>query len=282
MSEVLLEQPVRFVRAGGSKIVEAARGQIDTGSNSVGGGQGDVHGSGKEYGYESCESRGKSGGYESCESRGDSGGCESDALKSDQQDTKEKTFGKFKDAEALFRAYQSLESEFTKKSQRLSALEKELASGESVGAERSAVAGDTQDAAPLPWHDESWQNSVDAFLLKHPKAVGLSAEIAKELVNESEFASGANALEVAYSRVLDRLYAPKNDVANDESFLEEYIYNNDLVKSRVIADYLNEISQMSAPATISGSGGEISALPPNRPKSVFEAGKMALDFFRRY
>ena len=34
-------------------------------------------------------------------------------------------FGKFKDAESLIKAYESLESEFTKKSQRLAMLENE-------------------------------------------------------------------------------------------------------------------------------------------------------------
>ncbi len=118
-------------------------------------------------------------------------------------DPKEGTpdLGKFKSVDALARAYSELEAEFTRRSQRLKALEEQLA----APCERDAAGG-----APC------------------------SEEELLRAVNENEG-----------------------------------------VRARVLSDYLASLKGVPLMA----GGGAVPA-PPHRPKSIEEAGKLALGYLR--
>jgi hypothetical protein len=195
--------------------------------------------------------------------------------------------GKFKDVESLSKAYAELESQFTKKSQRLSQLEKDLnalKSGQSSKDAESALLSENTKQGPgfVPLYQrEDWRSKVDAFLSNNPKAIPMSHEIASLIVEDSGIANSEYPLELAFSKILAKKYTPVQALAESEEFLENYIYKNDAVKSKIIEGYLKELSLTNAPPmTISDSGGEISITPPNKPASISEAGKMAYNFFK--
>ena len=86
--------------------------------------------------------------------------------------------GKFKDVNALLNAYNSLEAEFTRRSQRLSELEERVRTGET-----SPVRTDAAFA-------ESVQSAVEAYLSAHPPRImaggGSFAAAAPPRVNSLE------------------------------------------------------------------------------------------------
>lgn len=135
---------------------------------------------------------------------------------------KQPDLGKFKSVDALLRAYGELEAEFTRRSQRLRALEEEKkanASGASAPEAAAASQGDEKaEAAPSP--------------------------------------SGQ-----AQPRGSEELYRA--------------IQQDGEVRTRVIADYL---SQRGVPL-LGGSGRGVPA-PADRPRSIAEAGNLALGYLK--
>ena len=117
--------------------------------------------------------------------------------------------GKFKNVDALARAYSELEAEFTRRSQRLKALE-ERAEGASSG-----------DVRP-----------------------------------EAERAGAA-------------------DVSDPEA-LYRAVTENEAVKSRVVGDYLQSLRGVP----LMGSAGAGVTAPTCRPKTIAEAGALALGYIR--
>ena len=111
--------------------------------------------------------------------------------------------GKFKSVDALARAYSELEAEFTRRSQRLKALEEQLA------------------AAPA----------------------------------QGEAPGGAQPTEEELLRAVNE---------------------NEGVRTRILSDYL---SSLKGVPLMAGGGSAVSA-PKTRPKSIEEAGKLALGYLR--
>ncbi|MDR3292881.1 MAG: hypothetical protein LBT20_02115 [Clostridiales bacterium] len=175
------------------------------------------------------------------------------------------SYGKFKNADALFRAYLSLEAEFTKRSQRLREIERRLAFASENGERTAAVAagGGTPDAI--------------AFSPQTDKSVGARAAggTAKNITEEARRASN-----VSNAALPPQTYKPTEDgevVAErlkSESFLERYVYGDERIKDRIIADYVEGLRSVNLPKLI-GKGGETAAAPPKRPKTLKEAGELA-------
>ncbi len=120
-------------------------------------------------------------------------------------------YGKFGSADALLRAYESLEAEFTRRSQRLKELE-----------------GRNKEEKP-----------PEAGQAEPPSAEGLRAE-----------------------RTSEELYRA--------------VTGNESVRARVLSDYL---ASLRGVPLMGGSGAGVSA-PAVRPKSIAEAGALALGYFK--
>ena len=123
--------------------------------------------------------------------------------------------GKFKSVGALARAYSELEAEFTRRSQRLKALEEQLG------------ATPLQSATPA-------QSMTPA---------------------QSEAPSGARPTEEELLRAVNE---------------------NEGVRARILSDYLSSLKGVPLMA----GGGNAVAAPKSRPKSIEEAGKLALGYLR--
>jgi len=219
--------------------------------------------------------------------------------------------GKFKDVNSLAKAYTSLQSEFTKKSQKLSELEKQdnlegktkinemtkgdielqnnnkiLQSNDSLLSETST--NDTMHSThtnkneimdnDLPnkpvYLSENWSDEVAVFLDNNKNAKKFSKEIAQAILSDKDVAKLPNSLEVAYAKVLAKNFKSEDELINDENFINSYILSNDKIKQKIIQNYLNSI-QHNVPKVISGSkGGAVGLIPHNKPINLNEAGKI--------
>lgn len=175
------------------------------------------------------------------------------------KDYKTGSSSKFKSVDALFRAYENLEKEFTKKCQALSNLTKD----------------NNEEKLPV-YCKENWQAEVQSFLSEHPNAKCFTNEIADVLIKDENLSKKDDALKIAYSIVLDKNYKTKEELLNDSSFVSDFILKNEKIKNLIIEEYLNEISSNKTIPLISNAGGTQSVSSPKYiPKSLKEAGLYA-------
>ena len=160
--------------------------------------------------------------------------------------------GKFKDAQSLLKAYNSLEAEFTKKSQRLSLLESENEKAQTELAKKAEL-----------------DKRVEEFVTKFEAVKPFSSALKETLTNQ-ESAS----LEEEAVKLLASNYKSAFDYANDSEFLNNYIFNNQEIKDKIVKEYLNKVTQYS-PIKVENSSSSISLTPPNIPSTIQEAGRMA-------
>ena len=168
------------------------------------------------------------------------------------------SIGKFKDAESLLMAYNNLEAEFTKKSQRLASLEQE---------EEQRL------------NNESRQNEiekkVDDFVTKFDAVRPFRETLKDNLTTNSDKSIEEIALDL-----LATSYKSPKDYVEDEEFLNNYIYSNESIKDRIIKDYLSKVTQDS-PIKVEGSMRSISLVPPTKPTTIEEAGLMAKSIIKQ-
>lgn len=197
-----------------------------------------------------------------------------------------KPLGKFKNPEELFKAYNALEAEFTRRSQKLSEYERQSAqkqSSDSEGVadnsckpatEAGAQAITIQNAEKETEDDiEVFKMAADKFFSLNPAAQSFKKEIAKEFMDDESLSRDENGLEKAFSRFLVRSYTPPSELTKSENFLERYVFSDEQIKNRIIEDYLKGLSNRAAPATLKGAGVTL-ITPPSNPKTIEEAGWM--------
>lgn len=161
---------------------------------------------------------------------------------------------KFKSVEELEKAYESLEKEFTRRSQRLAKLEKEM----------------KQDKVET---DAEWKAKVDKFFSENPSAKPFAKQMSDEIIRDNTLRGRSDCLEIALTRVLLEAYRAPKDLATDEDFLKEHILGSDFVKKAVIEGYMKDLREGKPPVLISARGQNTIA-PRSKPKTIEEAGKM--------
>ena len=166
-------------------------------------------------------------------------------------------YGKFKDADSLYKAYNELQSEFTRKCQRLSELE-------------SSKVDNVDNIASTPTDTTAnWQNDVDEFIKSHRLAMQYSKDITSELMRDSSLSKDRIGLEAAYSRVIESKFQSRDEMIQDEAFLQDYVYSNENIKKKIVNDYLNSINR--APTVLGNSSGNLSFTTNSKPTSLKEA-----------
>lgn len=219
--------------------------------------------------------------------------------------------GKFKDVSALERAYESLQAEFTRRSQRLRELERE---SENFKRERAAQSGAEKlrktanakreerkgfdafiadmgspsvtekkpDEVSVD-EDKPTENGVEAKVFFEREALGEKEDdvaIAKEKsAKEQTLGTAALALQEsgAGEVTLSSVAGSKAQEPTEDLF--ELAVNNEAVRLRIIGEYLTSLGRSNAPLTAVG-GGTL-ASPPLKAKTVGEAGNMALLYLRK-
>ena len=261
-------------------------------------------------------------------------------------------FGKFKDAKTLLDAYNSLQSEFTRKCQKLSQLQKLL--GENGGqndepislnksqnlsknsenkqnnanfnenngkitktatenlsednsknnAEIQADLGENQkqtkstvsksshfikskfskDGISVSLFDSGRESETETFNLKAEQADDLDDynsgddSYKKGVVemtgqNEPEHLPKSSQLSGGHEMALDSIVAEK---LNDQQFMDKYIFSNEVIKEKIISQYLSNLNKgSSVPSIMSGTSRGVMFSPSNgMPKTLKEAGEL--------
>lgn len=161
-------------------------------------------------------------------------------------------FGKFSSGEELLKAYESLEKEFTKRSQRLKDAEAALQ-------KESEKALKTQ--------------AVEAFRLKYPEVDSSMDEIVSLASEISDDRSYESKLESAFLDVMRRDFRSRDSYESDAEFLVNATLNNPEARSRVFNRVLGDLERPSA--RLAGKGGETPMLTPGRASNLQEASAMA-------
>lgn len=229
-------------------------------------------------------------------------------------------FGKFKDSTSLLSAYNSLQAEFTRKSQRLAELEKSFAlsqkntalqpetnasenkaeineseinfksqnanalNGANVNASEKtqSEAQETQTRDPIPQYKKAnWREKVAAFIAKNPEAKAQAKAMAEVLISDKNLASLDNCLELAFALSDSKTRKKPEFLATDEGFLKEYIVNNPRAQELIIGNYINSLKAVKTPPVVTtGKTSTIPASPPKKLNSMEEAREMVQKFFR--
>jgi len=181
--------------------------------------------------------------------------------------------GKFKDSAKLLDAYNELQSEFTRKCQRLSEAEKKLqefALGESASKSQDEVTE----------NEFAWNKNISEFLQSHKNASCLVEDITKEIINDEDLKKCEDGLERAYARVIEKKYVPHSELAKDQDFLEKYIYSNDQIKNKIIKEYVSMLQSNQNPITLSSDGFSRGVASSNRIESLEDARRYVENMFR--
>jgi len=165
-------------------------------------------------------------------------------------DKENTSFGKFRTAEDLLKAYNSLESEFTKRSQKLRELEQ------------------TKDSAKT-----DWESKVNELYAKYPVANACTDDLIKEISENKNSMSEENFLENALISVLAKKIVSKEQAATDEEVVK-MVLENEENREKVINDYLGKIRSNPVPKAFPKAGGAI-PVTPNKPLTLAEAGRIA-------
>ena len=168
--------------------------------------------------------------------------------------------GKFKDAKSLLEAYNSLESEFTRKCQKLAELQKE---------------------------NENYSKKITEFNLENDKYASVDDFVSgksdmdrykqdiTEISNLDEVKNLPNKYQVAYI-IAKQSESKSAKMLNDPEFLDKQVENNTKIKDKIIFDYLSKLnnSQLS-PSVMSGNSTSVFFSPQvEKPKTIREAGEL--------
>jgi len=180
-------------------------------------------------------------------------------------------FGKFKDATSLLNAYNNLEKEFTRKSQKLSELLKNNEKRVNAFETNQSLENKTTEDISM-FKQKDWKNNVLKFFDKNPNAKNYAKEIASTIINDKELAKNKNCLEYAYALASLKSRVEPADLLNDPKHIED-ILSNQNIKEKIITKYLQDIkNNKSNLKFISGEATNISPTRPiDKPKNLKEA-----------
>jgi len=171
--------------------------------------------------------------------------------------------GKFKSQSDLLKAYQNLEAEFTRKSQKLKELEKSLSESEDKQHEEAEV-------TPV-YLNEDWSEKVSEFLTQNPNAKNYASEICEMVLNDKQIAESNCPLDTAWQKIATKNFVDKNSIISDSEFVENFILNNEKLIDKIVSKYISENLAFSSPVVISGeSASEFSVAKKIKPKNFDE------------
>lgn len=182
--------------------------------------------------------------------------------------------GKFKDAQKLLGAYNELQSEFTRKCQKLSEVQKQLEEQNQSQNGTAEIENNSKEK------EFAWSNKLENFLQMHKNASGLVEDITNEIINDNDLKNSEDALEKAYMRVMEKNYEPQENLAKNEEFLNKYIYSNDEIKDKIIKDYVSSLQDIKSPIQVTSMGqiGSIASTP--KFENLTDANKYVENMFK--
>lgn len=178
----------------------------------------------------------------------------------------EVSFKKFKNVEALEKAYSSLECEFTKRSQRL----KELLRENDEYKKQLEIT-----KSPRTQNSSQGQDNLIKLIESHPQ-IASSGDI---LSIDEQTEGGKYDLVNGYISMLEEKVGQLEKFLSDEKLLSSHIEGT-AIKDKIIKEYLKSVLNNFGGARLLDGGGVISIAPPNKPKTIAEAGLMAKEYLK--
>ncbi len=149
------------------------------------------------------------------------------------------SLGKFKDVKSLLNAYNSLQSEFTRRCQRVKELEREM--------EQLMAQKNFNTLGKIPNGEGSDNDATKITSLEKSSA---------------DFSNNSN--------------LRKEEFLNDDATKTTTVdINSEDFKNKVIREYLDNIKNSKPSATLTSGNGSAIVMPPFKPKSILEAGQLA-------
>ena len=216
---------------------------------------------------------------------------------------------KFKDVDALAKAYSSLQAEFTRRSQRLKELEK-MAENFERGEPRGARSG-AEKLRKNASARKAETKQFDEFMMETVKVNAQETEEKQpsstpEISNEEP--SNKTPQKAKIEENVDTVYemnaskaetelagkgvetgekekggsafvAGSGNAGDSSESLYLQVSQNEKVRLKIIGEYLSSIGRSGAPLMTGGAG--TLATPPIKPKSISDAGNMALLYFKK-
>lgn len=166
--------------------------------------------------------------------------------------------GKFKKVEDLYEAYNNLQSEFTRKCQRLSELEKDKMSEK---------------------HDEV-KADFQTFLSNNPEAFLYADEIKNTVLQNESLKKDEGAYERVWADiVMKKLSAPNKA---EEPLVQNLLLNDNQLKNLVIENYVKQLQDNKTPVVMSTETGErVTKVVTPQPDSFEQAKQVVFDLFSR-
>lgn len=176
-------------------------------------------------------------------------------------DERQALSSKFKSVRELSKAYDNLQSDYTKKCQALAFFQKQIKDNK-------------VDALP---NSQNFFENFDSFLKENPNAEEFKNEIFDLVLKNKDYTQ--NAINDAWSSVKSKNFKTKKELINDDEFLNSYVYNNEKIKEKIVKDYFSSINFVPSPKLISGKISQPIVTVASKPKSLTEATKLVEDIF---
>ncbi len=195
--------------------------------------------------------------------------------------------GKFRSVDALLRAYEALQSEFTRRSQRLKELEREADNsfasaeggrGEKNGAEKLRKSAAQKRAEAKNF--DTFVSELESVRAQNEKTPKTEAE-QPEIPIKGELGQGAweSEINIEQTDAKPSVAGGCGEETLSDDALYELVKKDEKVRLKIIGEYLTSIGKSGAPLMKGGVGTLVA--PPLKPKTIDEAGNMALRFFKK-
>jgi argonaute-like protein implicated in RNA metabolism and viral defense len=158
------------------------------------------------------------------------------------------SLGKFKDAQSLFDAYNSLQSEFTRRCQRVKELERE---NERLNKEITNAS----------------KNNLSSGVIEQ--------EDVKKVAENTSLKVNDGTEEVLAQQSLQE----QIDYYKSREYLFNALNENQDVKDEIINGYLNSVQSSKPTVKLMTGNGSSVVTPPSKPKTLVEAGEIARQIF---
>lgn len=162
-------------------------------------------------------------------------------------------YGKFKDAQTLLEAYNSLQAEFTRKSQKLAEFQKK------------------EEEIAVFSNNDSLENILNDTVDKEK----YKKEVTEILENNNDLSNLPNKNQIAF-KIIKEAERKTAENLNNQDYVDKYIESNERIKEKIISNYLSSLNNVStAPKVISGNSSNIYFSPSlELPKTLKDAGEI--------
>ena len=191
--------------------------------------------------------------------------------------------GRFKDATSLLNAYNNLHAEFTRRSQRLAELEKEVNAEQLSQENNSALQSPNEagneasenNACLTQFNNADLAEKILIFTQEYPESVNSVEDIRSELLQNKGLVSMPNGVEIAYRLVKERQKYEPAEIINNAQFVKEYILPNNQVTTLIIDEYIKSLAKENVPKLIGGESKAMVFSPNDKaPQTLADANKI--------